>query len=396
MRLLRLTTALIVVLVLGAAWVAGCTVADNAEPQTRGTGSITGVTGTFSGNLNANGGFDVDDVFVVKNSTGQLVISGTADSDAANYDNMILVDHDLIGLGTKDRVYGVDIEMTRPAGYGTSNGDHDDAGLKIRMINKAVTNTVGTVLRGVDVNVKNDNPSGSITMLSGATFTAQTDTGSPPAGNVSTAYAVQGQITANAPVTDSLIVADFRNFRQTATEPTIEYGVQIRNGNTTGTGIDRGLSFASEAATVGAFGYGIDMNDAEVTTADIRLSQGETIANTTDGTISLGGAVSISGATTLAGLNKITAGTSVTVTNGAAFALAATFQPITAAGEVTPTITIPAAGVYACIYNTSAQTVNIADTGNQVLSAAWAGTQYDTLCGYSDGTRFIEISRSTN
>ena len=114
------------------------------------------------------------------------------------------------------------------------------------------------------------------------------------------------------------------------------------------------------------------------------------------GTSTLVGAVSISGATTLAGLNKITAGTSITVTNGAAFALTATFQPITAAGTVTPTITIPAAGVYACIYNTSAQTVNIADTGNQVLSAAWAGTQYATLCGYSDGTRFLEISRSIN
>lgn len=241
-----------------------------------------------------DGGITVGDALTL-GTTGQVIIAATADADTANYDNLLLIEHNLVGLGTKDRVYGINIEMTRPAGYGTTNGDHDDAGLKIRMNNKAVDNTVGTVMRGVDVNVKNDNPSGAITTLSGATFTVQTDTGSPPAGNVSTAYAVQGQITANAPITDSLIVADFRNFRQTATEPTIEYGVQIRNGNTTGTGIDRGLSFASEAATVGNFGYIIDMNDAAATTADIRLSQGETIDNLTDGTVAVGGALLATG-----------------------------------------------------------------------------------------------------
>jgi hypothetical protein len=225
------------------------------------------------------------EVWSLDGKTGQLVVSPVADADAANYDNLLLIEHDLVGLGTKDRVYGIDIEMTRPAGYNTTNGDHDDAGIKIRMNNKATGNATGTVLRGIDVNVKNDNPSGAITTLSGATFTAQTDTGSPPAGNVSTAYAVQGQITANAPVTDSLIVADFRNFRQTATEPALEYGVQIRNGNTVGTGIDAGLLFKSEAATVGAFGYVIDMNGVGVTAADIRLSNGKVIAATDGGVV---------------------------------------------------------------------------------------------------------------
>lgn len=96
------------------------------------------------------------------------------------------------------------------------------------------------------------------------------------------------------------------------------------------------------------------------------------------------------------GLLTGTAGSAVTVTNGAAFAITAAFQPITASGTVTPTLTIPAAGVYACLYNSGSNTINLADTSNQVLTTAWAAGQYDWLCGYSDGTRFMEVSRANN
>lgn len=106
--------------------------------------------------------------------------------------------------------------------------------------------------------------------------------------------------------------------------------------------------------------------------------------------------LSLSGNLTIAGLRQYPAATSATVTNGAAFAIVGSWQPITAAATVTPTITIPAAGVEACIENTSAQTINIADSSNQVLTAAFAMGQYDVLCGYSDGTRFIETSRANN
>lgn len=96
------------------------------------------------------------------------------------------------------------------------------------------------------------------------------------------------------------------------------------------------------------------------------------------------------------GLLTGTAGGAVTVTNGAPFAITAAFQPITAAGPVTPTLTIPAAGVYACLYNTSANAIVIQDTGNQVFVSDWTAGQYDFLCGYSDGTRFIELNRANN
>ncbi len=308
-------------------------------------GSIEANQLRVKGAMEANGGLSMEsDKFIVEDATGQVTLAPVADSDTDNYDNWLQIASNIVGLGTKDRVYGLDIELTRPAGYDTTNGDHDDAGIKVRMVNKSTANATGTTLRGIDVNVKNDNPSGAITNLSGGTFTSQTDTGSPPAGNVSTAYALQGQITANAPVTDSLIVADFRNFRQTATEPTVEYGVQIRNGNTTGTGIDRGLSFKSEAATVGDFGYIIDMNDAAASTADVRLSQGETIDNLVDGTVNIGGTTPklAIGAVTFTGPIKY--GTAATYTSGAAithgFAAAPTMCIIFPSRDVTETLTI--------------------------------------------------------
>jgi hypothetical protein len=118
--------------------------------------------------------------------------------------------------------------------------------------------------------------------------------------------------------------------------------------------------------------------------------------------ISATSTLGVTGLTTLTGGAAISqtltfpAMAATTVTNGAAFAISGTFQPITAAGAVTPTITIPAAGRYACIYNTSSNAILIQDTGNQVLTADATLGQYDVLCGYSDGTRFIETSRANN
>lgn len=133
-----------------------------------------------------------------------------------------------------------------------------------------------------------------------------------------------------------------------------------------------------------ALNGGLTMDTSAFTVAD------------TSGNTSIAGTLGVGGAATLAGLNKLTAGTAITVTNGAAFTVTASMQPITAAGSVTPTLTIPTAGVYACVYNTSSNAILIQDTGNQVLTADATLGQYDLLCGYSDGTRFIETGRADN
>lgn len=91
-------------------------------------------------------------------------------------------------------------------------------------------------------------------------------------------------------------------------------------------------------------------------------------------------------------------GTSVPLAGVASTAIAPDgfLQPVSMATAGTVPITIPAAGHYVCIWNTGSEVVTIADTGNQILSASAALGQYDVLCGVSDGTRFIETSRSDN
>lgn len=90
------------------------------------------------------------------------------------------------------------------------------------------------------------------------------------------------------------------------------------------------------------------------------------------------------------------AGSPITVTNGAAFTVTAAYQPITASGTVTPTITVPSAGTRTCLVNTANQTINIADVTAQKLASAFAMGQYDTPCLLSDGAAWLELSRSNN
>lgn len=129
----------------------------------------------------------------------------------------------------------------------------------------------------------------------------------------------------------------------------------------------------------------------------------ETSAGTDKATISnagimtlAGGLVISDGDATVADDLKIAKQTAITVTNGAAFIVTGSYQPIQAAGEVTPTITMGAAGDTVVLVNVSAQTINIADTGTTMLSAAWAAGQYDTLTLICDGTNWLELSRSDN
>lgn len=86
----------------------------------------------------------------------------------------------------------------------------------------------------------------------------------------------------------------------------------------------------------------------------------------------------------------------ITVTDGAAFAPTGKFQPITAAGAVTPTITVKAAGFDLVLFNSGTNAILIVDTGTTKLSSSYTMGQYDSLHLVSDGTNWIEIGRSNN
>lgn len=88
--------------------------------------------------------------------------------------------------------------------------------------------------------------------------------------------------------------------------------------------------------------------------------------------------------------------TSITVTNATAFTATGRYQPITAAGEVTPMITAGADGDELILINTSAQTIHIEDAGTMKLNISVALGQFDTLHLWSDGTNWIQVSHSDN
>lgn len=95
--------------------------------------------------------------------------------------------------------------------------------------------------------------------------------------------------------------------------------------------------------------------------------------------------------------------TAIAVTDGAVITPTGTYQPLTATGSVTATLTTSSdfvtAGDVLILINansTVTSTVNIADSGTAKLTAAAALGQYDSLTLWFDGTNWIELSRADN
>jgi len=290
---------------------------------------------------------------------GQVTIAGVPDSDDQNYDHVLTISYEMSGTGTKDRTYGLLIEGTRAAGQELISGDHDEAGLKIRVDTEATRTTAGTVLRGADIEAKADNPDGEVYNLYGAAITAKSDTG---AGEVSEMIALQTNVQNNATVTTTLISADFRNMRQAATEPTSEYVVRVRNSSTSGSGADAGIYLSSDygsSATTDSFDYGIDFSGAALNTAEIKGENGETIDNGTDTAWTIGGFTSFEEASVI----DLSADFTITATT--------TYQPLTVsgAGTITSSATTaiadgPTAGALLILVNEDDQDIVLQDGAN--------------------------------
>lgn len=132
----------------------------------------------------------------------------------------------------------------------------------------------------------------------------------------------------------------------------------------------------------------------QVSTGDIVQFQdnGSTVWKVADG-----GAVTASGETILSTWGRFTAQTSITVTMNGYITPTGTYQPIAADGDVgTSNLAAGTAGQLLVLINTSDTTITITDTGTLKLSADAALTQHDALTLLSDGTNWIELSKSTN
>jgi hypothetical protein len=325
---------------------------------------------------------------------GDMVFNGIPDTVTTSYNEWFMIQGDMTGTGTKDRNYGLVIEMTRPAGQELTSGDHDEAGLKIRMDTEATTTTAGTTLRAIDAEAKADNPSGTVTNLYGASITAKSDTG---AGSVDRMFGLTVNSQNNAAVVTTLGAADFRLYRPAATVPTNEYGIQVRSSSSTGSGADAAVYVASDyagSATTDSWDYGLDLSGAAINTADIRMENGETISNGTDTAVQLGGFLAF------------TEGTVIDLAAGGTITPTATYQPITTSeGGSCTTSTSTAiadgavAGAILILCNEDAQDIVIDDGantdigGNQTLTGG-AGDCLWLIWNGADWNKIAEIGNN--
>lgn len=152
------------------------------------------------------------------------------------------------------------------------------------------------------------------------------------------------------------------------------------------------LDMSSNAIqNIGASGTDFGSDGSLTTAAGLTVTAG-------GATITAGGLTLSDGNAVVADFARITAQTSLTVTDSTAFTPTGSYQPITAAGAVTPTLATSGytAGDILYLVNNSAQNIVIQDTGNQVLASSYTMGQYDTLTLRFDGTRWVEIARSNN
>lgn len=125
---------------------------------------------------------------------------------------------------------------------------------------------------------------------------------------------------------------------------------------------------------------------------DVRVDSDMTVA----GDLTLSDDLAVTDDLGVGGFVDLTAATSITVTNGAAFTPTGTYQPITSAGTVTPTITVLDSGKLVRLINTSATSIVIVDTSTTKLSGDITLGQYDSLLLMSDGTNWIQMATSNN
>jgi len=191
-----------------------------------------------------------------------------------------------------------------------------------------------------------------------------------------------------------------------ATAVTLDANDAVTTGITIQVGSVGGLNIGGGLTDIGAGSYSTADGDNDLGVAGDLEVDGELEL---DGALDADSTANIQGLLTLqAGLTssdgdvvvaddlRVTAQTVITVTNGAAFTATGTYQGILSAEEVTPTLAAGAEGDLLVLINKGSNTINLADSGTQKLSAAVALGPDDSLTLWSDGTNWIETCRSDN
>ncbi len=96
------------------------------------------------------------------------------------------------------------------------------------------------------------------------------------------------------------------------------------------------------------------------------------------------------------GVLEIQPATAISITDGYVLTPTGSYVQLESAGTVTMSLGTVDAGHQLLLVNTANTTINIEDDGTAKLSAAGALGQHDSLLLISDGTNWIEVSRSDN
>lgn len=149
--------------------------------------------------------------------------------------------------------------------------------------------------------------------------------------------------------------------------------------------INDDLTVAGDATVVGTLTAGT-LAATTASPATMNVTGNASVAGTfaANGNFSVGALVNIPYASTV-------------ITNGTVLTPTETFLALAPTVESTITLGTGTNGQFVILYNDSAQTIHLADTGNAKLSAAWAPGQTDVLgLGYITSVGWVEWFRSNN
>ena len=357
---------------------------DNLDDGTIDITGILGVSDDIHLENDETIGNDADGTITMG---GMVHISGVRDA-TSGYDYMLRVDGDATGTEAGAKTYGIYVDVERTAN--SAHGNIDDAGIKVRYKTSAASRTAGIVEAGGDFEGKVDDGHAAGT-IRGAVATAVLD--STATADAQVAFRAHAELGTGATAT-AVTVGDFELNRKSVNEPTTEYGITLRNTSSVGTGADVGFrlesSFGAGGATANAdWGYGLDMNDADIVTADIRLSNGETIDNVTDTAIVIGGFIAAD------------IGATVDITTNDTITAVATWQTLTVDGSgpattdgTTAIDDGPIEGALLILVNEDAEDIVIKDGANTKLSGdtTLTGGAQDVLTLIWDGSDWVGVS----
>lgn len=266
-------------------------------------GTMSGVLNMGSQNITGVGTVTFSNGETLDNATdgtvtvgGKLLVNGVRISDIVGYEQFLKVTGNLTGVGSTDnaKTWVVQISATRPAGYDVAYADFDDAGLKLTMTNEATGNIAGYIMRGLDVAVKNRD-GGSITTLSGGHISATQYASSPVTDTLS---GLTIKVEADSPNTAPTYVyglnVEYDMVAPTGT-PTLSAGVRVNQNSDYYVSYPLAGFMVDNGAANMVWQYGLYIDDGTIGTSDIRLQNGETISNATDGTIDFGSAIANAG-----------------------------------------------------------------------------------------------------